>query len=354
MKAWNLHTIGDIRYEDVKAPVPQDNEVLIKVMAAGICGSDIPRIYNTGAHKMPLIPGHEFAGIVEEVGDSAFSNLKGKRVSVFPKIPCGKCPQCLSGRKNLCTSYDYVGSRRDGAFAEYVTVPRENLFILPESVDYKVGAMAEPMAVAVNTVRKVMGLCAGKNYEEQKIAICGMGTIGLMVLMFLMDAGFKDIYVIGNKKIQRELAVKLGLSEERFCDSTKEEPRSALITRAGAVNFYIECVGKEDTILMGLDVTEPCGNIILVGNPYSDVLMKRDIYWKILRNQLTLTGIWNSVFDGSNSDDWHYLFNRLESGNFYPEQLITHELPLDKLDKGLAVMRDKTEEYCKIMINGKP
>ena len=91
MKAWVLHDIGDIRYEEVSKPNPAAGEVLLRVGAAGICGSDIPRIYDTGAHRMPLIPGHEFAGEVTETGEGVDGSWTGKRVGVFPLIPCRKC-----------------------------------------------------------------------------------------------------------------------------------------------------------------------------------------------------------------------------------------------------------------------
>ena len=127
MKAWRLNDIGDIKLTDIDIPVPKPGEVRIKVMSAGVCGSDIPRIYETGAHFMPLVPGHEFSGTVEGIGKDAPPLWLGKRVGVFPLIPCGKCEPCRYGHQEMCRDYGYIGSRRDGAFAEYVTVPASNL-----------------------------------------------------------------------------------------------------------------------------------------------------------------------------------------------------------------------------------
>ena len=111
MKAWVLHNIGDIRFEDIDKPKPGQGEVLINVKAAGICGSDIPRTFDTGAHKMPIIIGHEFSGIVAETGEGVDPAWMGARVGIFPLIPCRKCPQCLNERYELCRDYDYLGSR---------------------------------------------------------------------------------------------------------------------------------------------------------------------------------------------------------------------------------------------------
>ena len=222
-KAWVLHEIGDIRLEDVDIPVPAENEVLVNVKAVGICGSDVPRVYETGAHRMPLVPGHEFSGVVVKTGTKVSADLEGMRVAVSPKIPCRKCEMCAKGETDLCLNYDYTGSRRDGAFGEYVCVPVDNLIELVDNISFEEGAMIEPLAVAANAVRTG---CAGIDPADDgvKIAVCGMGTIGLMVVMLLKDMGFSDIYVIGNKDSQRDKAIDLGILPENYCDMRTEDP----------------------------------------------------------------------------------------------------------------------------------
>ena len=108
MKAWVLQGIGDIGLEDVEVPVTLPGEVSIRVKAAGVCGSDIPRIYETGAHRMPLIPGHEFSGVVDGIGKDVPSWLMGKRVGIYPLIPCNKCKPCMTGHPEMCRNYDYI------------------------------------------------------------------------------------------------------------------------------------------------------------------------------------------------------------------------------------------------------
>ena len=141
MKAWVLEDVGDIQYKEAAKPHISENEVLVAVKAAGICGSYIPRIYQTGAHQMPLIPGHEFAGQVVQTGENADAKWRNKRVGIFPLIPCWKCIACIKGQYELCRNYSYLGSRRDGGFAEYVAVPERNLIELPENVSYEEAAM---------------------------------------------------------------------------------------------------------------------------------------------------------------------------------------------------------------------
>ena len=171
MKAWVLHGVNDIRYEETERPVAPAGEVLVRVRAAGICGSDIPRIYDTGAHRHPLICGHEFSGCVESVGDGVDAAWIGKRVGIFPLIPCRECAQCKKQRYEMCSHYDYLGSRRDGGFAEYVSVPEWNLLALPDAVSYEAAAMLEPMAVAVHAMRIGLGQSAG---VEKTMAATGV------------------------------------------------------------------------------------------------------------------------------------------------------------------------------------
>ncbi|MCR5595691.1 MAG: galactitol-1-phosphate 5-dehydrogenase [Lachnospiraceae bacterium] len=364
MKAWVLKEIGEIEYTDIPKPEPAPGEALIKVCAAGICGSDVPRVYKTGAHKMPLVIGHEFSGIVEAVcsgEENKYGTWTGKRVGIFPLIPCGECGPCKMGRYEMCRHYDYVGSRRDGAFAEYVTVPVKNLIELPENVTYEEAAMLEPMAVAVHAIRRGSGLLKSK--EDSTVGVCGLGTIGMLVTEFLAEAGFCNIYVFGRKDSQRQLFGRiikdhLGLKEDEltgyvdthYCDTGYCDPAEFMRNKStsGDIGLFFECVGTNETVDYGLRLAAPGAGIVLVGNPASDIKLDRDIYWKILRNQLTLTGTWNSSFY-SEDDDWHYVLERLKAHKVSPKKLISHRFAPEELDKGLMIMRDKSEDYCKVM-----
>lgn len=345
MKAYRLHGIGDLRWEEVPRPLPESGEVLVKVKAAGICGSDIPRIYQTGTYHFPTIPGHEFAGIVEETGELADPAWKGKRVGIFPLIPCGACGPCRAGKYEMCRHYGYLGSRQDGGFAEYVSVPEKNLIELPEGVAYEEAAMLEPMAVAVHAMKK-----AAPSGGES-IAVCGLGTIGLFLLMFLREAGHRNIYAIGNKEFQRQMAGKLGLPADVYCDSRTQDTEAWLMerTQGRGVDVFFECVGRNETVTQAVRMTGPGGRVMLVGNPASDMTFPKETYWKILRNQLTVLGTWNSSFTRKGDDDWHYVLERLENRRIAPGQFITHRLPFEELERGLLVMKEKREEYGKVM-----
>lgn len=345
MKAWTLQDIGEIIYTDVPVPEPREAEVLVRVKAAGICGSDIPRIYRDGAHKMPLIPGHEFSGEIKGIGAGVDNRLMDKRVGVFPLIPCGRCAACRKEEYEICRNYSYLGSRRNGGFAEYAAVPAANLIELPDTVSFETAAMLEPMAVAVHGMRRVSP-CSG-----DKITVCGLGTIGLLLVMILKKVGFKHVYVIGNKGTQREAALRLGILDDCYFDSGKEDPEQWLMEKTDGMgaDVFFECVGKNETIAQAINLTAVSGKVCLVGNPRSDVDIPKSVYWKILRNQLVVTGTWNSSFTGKANDDWKYALEKLSSCKEAQEIIITHRFPMEELGKGLRIMRDKTEEYIKIM-----
>ena len=410
MKSQVLYGIGNLKYAEVDAPSPKDGEALIKVNACGICGSDIPRIFKTGAHNMPLIPGHEFTGTVVSCESASF--LAGKRVGIFPLIPCKKCPQCKSLHYEMCENYNYLGSRCDGGFAEYATVPVWNLLPLPDEVTDEEAAMLEPMAVAIHAIRRTGLITASDGIlreassfpgdqqtdssdnsldsrSQPTIVVCGLGTIGLLTALFLKDAGFTDVYCIGNKDIQKKMLLDMGYDKSQFCDVRYGDPVSFVMekTNGRGTDYYFECIGKSESYEQAIKCTAPLGTVMLVGNPASDMELKKDAYWKILRNQLTLLGTWNSSYIGdcnnnndydnvtttskniesSNTadssadtyiDDWHYAINRLTAWksdsdaakHFSPSQLITHRFSLEDMQVGLDIMRRKSEEYVKIMV----
>lgn len=351
MRAWVLHGVDDLRWEETECPGLKADEVLVAVKAAGICGSDIPRIYRDGTYSFPLVPGHEFSGIVAEAGKAVEQEWLGKRVGVFPLIPCKTCVPCKSGQYEMCRNYSYLGSRRDGGFAEYVAVPADNLIALPKEVSFEAAAMLEPMAVAVHAMRRTW------LREMDTVAVCGLGTIGLLLLMALLAAGEDGeavpgrILAIGNKKAQRDRALELGLPEECYCDGETQDVRNWLTERTEGlgVSVFYECVGKNETISQAIDMTAPGGRVVLVGNPVSDMALEKRVYWKILRNQLAVMGTWNSSFTHSGEDDWHYALKGIAGGSLKPERLISHRMHLAELETGLRVMRDKTEDYVKII-----
>ena len=335
MKAWVLANVGDIRLRDISIKEPDKDEVIVHVRACGVCGSDIPRIYKTGAHNMPLVIGHEFAGEVAHVAPGS-EHLLGKRVGVFPLKPCKKCKMCKRGAYALCEHYDYLGSRSDGGMAEYVKVPIWNLIELPD-IPYEVAAMLEPMAVAVHAARRVFTLMEAD--KSEKIVISGQGTVGMLLGYFLGDIVYTKITVIVNKNIQKRLTAA------RFVDIREEEALDAI----NGANVYFEAVGTLESLSTGISALAPHGRLCIIGNPHSDMMLPKDIYWQILRKELAMAGCWNSTY-GHDEDDFRMALNAFCSAPERYEKIISHRYDIENLYKGFELMRDKTEDYIKVMM----
>ena len=333
MKAYVLHGINDLRYDDISMPDCPKGWAIVKVRAAGICSSDIPRIFTKGTYHFPTIPGHEFSGEVYVVGDNKDSDWIGRKVGVFPLIPCRQCPQCMEKRYEMCSNYDYVGSRRDGGFAEYVAVPVWNLIALPPSVDFKSAAMLEPLSVALHAIKR------GGAQEGKDAAVIGTGMIGVSAAQWALKYGAKSVTVIGRNESKRKIVEKCGL---RYISFTSADDLAQY-------DFVLEAVGSPSSIAMAINTTRPGGTVLLMGNPSGDMALCQNDYWRILRKQLTIKGTWNSSFDGLNSSDWTEVVSALTKNEIITEPLITHYFLQEKLSEGLKLMKEHVEPYCKIM-----
>ena len=333
MKAYVLHGIGDLRYEEWPVPELQPGWALVKVLAAGICSSDIPRIFTKGTYHFPTIPGHEFCGQVEAVHDEADSGWIGKRVGVFPLIPCKKCPSCQRGEYETCEHYDYLGSRRDGGFAEYVAVPVWNLLELPDEVSDIQGALLEPAAVALHGVKRA------EIQPGDSVCVVGTGAIGLLAGQWARLKGAGRVVIKGRSEAKRELAENCGLE---YRTDTGGEP----------FDRVIEAVGSEAVLTESIQLTAPGGRLVLMGNPDGPRTLTQDTYWRILRKQLTLTGTWNSSF-GSKNSDWKMLIQVMKAGKLKTDTVVSHVVQKKNLDVELYLMREKKNFYCKIMLDFK-
>lgn len=330
MKAYVLHGIGDLRYEDWPMPELQPGWALVKVLTAGICSSDIPRIFTKGTYHFPTIPGHEFCGRVEAVHDETDSGWEGKRVGVYPLIPCKKCPSCQKGQYETCEHYDYLGSRRDGGFAEYVAVPVWNLLELPDTVSDVQGALLEPAAVALHAVKRAE-IASGDS-----VCVVGTGAIGLLAGQWAKLQGAERVVIKGRGEAKRNLAEGCGL--EYLADATGEQ-----------FDRVIEAVGSEAALAESIQLTAPGGRLVLMGNPDGPCILSQDTYWRILRKQLILTGTWNSSYDEKDSD-WVKSVRMAATRKLEIDSIISRTLELDELGYGLTIMRKKLEIYGRIVV----
>lgn len=334
MKAYILHAINDLRYEETPIPIlPSNDWCLVKTKASGICSSDIARIFTKGTYHFPTIPGHEFSGEVYQVKDDKYSYLIGKKVGIFPLIPCHKCHQCANKHFEMCEHYNYLGSRCNGGFAEFVAVPIWNLVLLPDNMTFEHAAMLEPLSVALHAIN-VGNVSPGDN-----VAIIGTGMIGISAGQWAIKKGAESVTIIGRTEAKRRLVENCGLKYAINNDERNEKE----------FDFVLEAVGTPQSIQRSINMTKPGGTLLLTGNPSGDILFSQDDYWRILRKQLTIKGTWNSRYDGKKTSDWIESVNAISNGEINVASLISHRYAQEDLKEGLNMMNAHKEPYCKVM-----
>jgi len=340
MGAVSLHAVADLRFQTMLTPRPAEDEALIRVEASGICGSDVPRVLTKGTYRFPTVPGHEFAGTV--VACQADSSLVGRRVAVFPLIPCLRCAMCEIGEYASCADYDYYGSRRDGGFAEYQSVKLANLVPVPEGVSAEEAAMVEPCAVAVHA------LAAVPHPLDSWIAIWGAGPIGLMAAQLARASGARVILVdIDDRKLQFA-GDRLGFSATVNPAHTNAPDAIRGLTDGRGADTCLEAAGVSATLAGCLESVRPFGHVILMGNPASAIQLDQNIYWQILRKQVTCVGVWNSARNRS-KDDWATAIAAIGEGMVTPSRLITHRFALADFGRAFKVAASPAEFSLKVM-----
>lgn len=327
MHAAVLHAVGDLRYEQVPMPQAAEGEVLLRVRACGVCGSDIPRVYTKGTYHFPTIPGHEFAGEIVQSDDPA---LLGRRAAVFPLLPCHKCAPCQVGEFANCHDYDYYGSRRDGAFAEYLAVKKENLILAPDTLSFECAAMCEPGAVARAAIRR-LGIELG-----DLVVIYGAGPIGLIAAQWARRAGAGCVRVVD-------------ISEEKLAFARQFGFEAYEPERDGAADAVLEGTGAAPALNAAIRALKAHGKLVLMGNPMGDMNIRADVYSLILRKELRMTGTWNSSYNDM-INDWAATIAAMADGSVQYEGLITHRFPLCRVNEALEMMRDKKEFFTKVML----
>ena len=343
MRALVLRAVGDLRHEVVPYPTIEDGWAIVRVAAAGVCGSDIPRVFQHGTSRFPLIPGHEFSGVVEEVVGPG-PQEPGTRVAVIPLIPCGHCSYCQIGAYGQCAHYDYLGSRRDGGFAEFVAVPQANLMPLPEGVDLIEAALTEPAAVALHAMRQ------GAPEAGDTVAILGTGPIGMILAQWAHILGAGRVLLVDVDERRLQLAARLGLGET--CNARQNDPVAwaQAMSDGRGVDLAIEAAGVAATLDEALRIVRPLGRVVLMGNPAGDMVLPGATLSQVLRKQLTIRGTWNSYFADLPVHEWRIVLQMLAARRLELGPLISHRVPLAQGVAVLEMMRDQLEFCSRVLI----
>lgn len=342
MKACVLHAIGDLRVEEVETPKAQPGGVLIRIKACGVCGSDIPRVFTKGTYHFPTIPGHEFSGQIVAVGVGVDPTFIGKKAAVFPLMPCRKCASCEIGEFAQCTDYDYMGSRCDGAFTEYISCPLWNIVLAAEHLSYEEIAMVEPAAVAIHALRQA------RIDIGDEVLILGAGPIGIMLALWAEAWGASRVMLADVDEAKLAFAKQLGFPD--VCNPQTSDVKEWVFGLTGrGVDVAVEGTGNAAAWENCLKATRPFGRVVLMGNPTGSMTLTQNCYWEILRKQLTLSGTWNSSYANLPKNEWKLALDYMASGKLRVKQLVTHRVNLDELQPAMVMMRDRSGFFNKVM-----
>jgi L-iditol 2-dehydrogenase len=346
VKAGVLHGREDIRYEEISTPSPKSGQVLIKVKYTGICGSDLPRVNGDASHYYPNILGHEFSGVVTEIGEGVKNVKVGDRVSGVPLVPCLKCNDCLKGNYSLCKSYSFIGSREFGSFAEYVVIPEKNAVKFDESVSFEQGAFFEPATVALHGLN-----CLNYN-GGGTVAILGGGTIGLFTMQWAKVFGAKKVVVLDISDVRLKLAEKLGADavvntlEEGFMDKAK------FYADGRGFDYIYETAGNTTTIKMAFDLVGNKGGVCLIGTPTKELTFSVEEWENLNRKEFMLTGSWMSYSSPFPGKEWELVAHYFKTGGLkFDEDFIFKKMPLSEISSAFEMYKIPGKIKGKILID---
>ena len=332
MKAVVIKEPGNISLQNVDVPKPGPDFVRIRIKAAAICATDLEVLDGNIPANYPLIPGHEWSGIVDAVGSEKDSHWLGKRVVGSSDVVCLTCEACRSGNWRYCKDFEEIGFRRNGAYAEYAIMPAYGLCELPENVSFEEGALCEPLGVALGTLEKAEARFG------QTCLIIGAGSIGLCMLAAAKAMGMKDIVVCAATKGRLDIARKLGAARVIATSETDLlEVMKAI--HPGGTDVVVDCTGIEECIQMSLKLARKGGVVALAGYGRGKVMNIRmdDIHI----NNLRVVGA------GNNWNKHKKAVTLMRDGLVSLVSCVSERMPLEDYALGIKMARKRPEGFVK-------
>ena len=346
MKALNLYSVQDVRYEETEnLLLKNEDDVLIKVQVAGICGSDISRFGKLGSYNPGLTWGHEFSGVVVDVG-AAVSDLKsGDRVTACNCFPCFECTFCQQGRYSQCVDLKVLGGHIKGAFAEYICVPARNVLKLPEEMDFATACFIEPSSVVVHGFRQV-DVKAGS-----RVAVVGCGTIGLLAVQWAKISGAAEVFAFDTDEHKLSIASETGADHVFAVQDEDYLSRFTALTEGLGVDVVIESSGNAAGIASSLLLAAKGGAVVLLGIPYGDVAFPRLNFEKIIRSELKVLGSWNSISAPFPGSEWKTSAHYLNTGQIDIKPLISKRIALRDAPATFPGLYQREYPFVKVLID---
>lgn len=337
MKAITVIKKNEVCISEVPVPDPPPGFALIKVKAAAMCATDLEVIDGNIAASYPVIPGHEWSGIVEKTGSAEDKCWEGKKVIGSSDVVCLKCEHCRSGNWRYCESFEEIGFKRNGAYAEYMIAPVYGLCEVSSELPFANAALCEPLGVALGTLKKARAK-AGQN-----LLIMGAGSIGLCMLAAAKTMGLNKITVYDLSAGRLETAAKLG-AHEVVCEKTQNIEEEIKAIHPFGTDLVIDATGSEDCIQKALRILKRGGTLALAGYGKGRIMNIRidDIHIKNLK-----------VIGAGNNWNMHKrALELMENGSADLSCMISEILRLEEFERGINLLRSKLDKFIKaVFIN---
>ena len=339
MKALRYLGPQKLLLQEQPEPAIKEDEVLVKIMASGICGSDVHGYLGlTGRRIAPMTMGHEFSGQIVKLGSKVKSFDLGARVIVQPLNFCGKCIYCQQGNTNMCINGKLFGVMAvDGAMAEYLAVPEKLLFKLPEKCSYEIGAMAEPFAVAYGAVKKAGDL------KDKNVLIVGAGTIGLCILQVVKLQNPKLIVVSDLSDDRLKVATELGASKTINPTNQDYLELVKIFTDENMIDVSFEAVGITAAANQSLQVLRKMGTSIWVGNSAREIEINMQ---DIVTSALKICGTYIYTHK-----EFGEVVEIMGTGNLRVDNLISKVITLEEAPETFAAIHRQPDSFIKVIID---
>ena len=346
MKAGVVHAKNDIRYEEIDKPEITAGTVLVKVKYTGICGSDVPRVNGDACHFFPNVLGHEFSGVVEEVGEGVTRVHPGDRVAGVPLVPCLKCEDCQKGNYSLCKHYSFIGSRQFGSFAEYVCVPERNVVKFDDRISFEKAALFEPATVALHGLERT-GYQGGHT-----VAILGSGTIGLLTMQWAKIFGASKIVVFDILDEKLELAKRLGADDGVNTLEENYMEKAMALTDGRGYDYVYETAGNTITMKMAFQLAANKAGVCFIGTPTKELSFTVSEWENMNRKEFQLTGSWMSYSAPFPGHEWQLVSHYIATGDMkIDDDIIFKVIPLSQIDQAFELFKQRGAVKGKILID---
>ncbi|CAM5763374.1 alcohol dehydrogenase [Labrys miyagiensis] len=320
MKSVRLEAVGALHLREGALPKPGPGELLVRVEASGICGTDRHLFLGEFPSRPPVTLGHEFCGIVEDIGSEVEGVRNGMRITGDPNIVCGRCAHCQAGRINLCRNLRAIGIHRDGGLAEYVLVPQKQAYELPLSLKPTHGAFCEPLACCLH------GVDLAAIRPGSTVVVLGGGVIGLLVVQLARLAGAARVVLSTRQEAKRRLAEEIGATDsvDPSAGDFIERVTGAGGLLPGGADVVIECAGVAETVQQSFRLARPGGSVIILGVMPQGVSVQVEPF-DILFRELKVFGSFINPFTHKRAADL------VSSGAIQLDKLISKEVGLDEV-----------------------